>query len=181
MTNIWRKISGMALVAAVASFIPATPAIANDQVESHVRFDNPRILEVFRNAHDRSASFGELVATLDMLDAVVYVEEGRCRHRGLRACLVFMPTPGGRHLLIRIDPRQQMRSVVAQLAHELYHAVEVARRPEVHDPASLRALYEEIGERACGDPDECWETRAAVAFEALVNRETHGAPMTTRR
>jgi hypothetical protein len=38
--------------------------------------------------------------------------------------------------------------------------------------AALNTLYERIGERSCFDEGEsCWETRAAVAFEALVIRQ----------
>jgi len=138
---------------------------------SHVRFDNDRIREVFEYAMKRSPSFGDLVATLELLDRVVYVEEGLCRHRQQSGCLVLMPTPGAKNLLVRIDPRQPIRAVVAQLAHELYHALEVAREPAIVDELSLRDLYVRIGERCLPADDNCWETRAAVAFEALVTRQ----------
>jgi hypothetical protein len=139
---------------------------------THVRSDNDRILEVLLYAIGRSPSFIDLIETLEQLDRVVYIEEGTCHHRELRACLQMMSTPGGKNLLVRIDPRQPIRSVVAQLAHELYHAVEIAREPEVVDAGSLRDLYERIGERSCfSEANPCWETRAAVAFEALVARQ----------
>lgn len=181
MTNNGRKTWALMIGAAIVSVATLSFANTADNAKSRIRVGNSRIAEVFRFAHDRSGSFGDLVATLDALDTVVYVEEGRCHHRELRACLVLMPTPGGRHLLIRIDPRQQMRSVVAQLAHGLYHAVEIARTPGVIDEPSLRVFYETYGERACAAGEDCWETRAAVAFEALVNRETRAAPLSTRR
>ena len=140
-----------------------------------MRFDNARIAEVYRYAMHRSPSFGELIATLEQLDRIVYVEERSCQHR-VRSCLVLMPTPGGRNLVVRIDPRQTMFSAVAQLAHELYHAVEVAREPDVVDEASMRSLFGRIGERSCDDgADDCWETRAARAFESLVVREIQSA------
>jgi hypothetical protein len=138
----------------------------------HLRIDNDRILEVVRFALRRSPSFGHLVATLELLDPVVYVDEGECKHRELRGCLQLVSTPGSRNLMVRIDPRQPIDAVVAQLAHELYHALEIAREPDVVDAASLRDFYSRIGERRCPhDPYECWESRAAVAFEALVMRE----------
>jgi hypothetical protein len=152
-------------------------AVPSDPPATHIRVDNDRISEVLRYAMKRSPSFGDLIATLELLDRVVYIEEGHCRHRELRACLQLMPTVGTRNLLVRIDPRQPIRSVVAQLAHELYHAVEIAREPDVVDTASLRNLYERTGERSCfTDSDDCWETRAALAFEALVTRELGAAP-----
>jgi hypothetical protein len=86
-----------------------------------------------------------------------------------------MTTPGGRNLLVLVNPRLQRTEVVGQLAHELYHAVEIAREPDVVDADSLRDLYRRIGEHGCEqNSDICWETRAAVAFEALVLRQLHG-------
>ena len=137
-----------------------------------IRFDNERIGEVFRYATKNSPSFVDLVATLDTLDRLVYVEEGRCGHSEERACLHILRAPDSKVLVIRIDPRQPLRSVALQLAHELYHALEVAREPDVVNATGLRDLYERIGERTCfGTADTCWETRAAVAFEALVARQ----------
>jgi hypothetical protein len=139
---------------------------------THVRSDNDLILEVLRYAIVHSPSFVDLIDTLDQLDRVVYIEEGSCHHRELRACLQMMSTPGGKNLLVRVDPRQPTRSVVTQLAHELYHAVEIAREPAVVDVAALRDLYKRIGQRSCfNEANPCWETRAAVAFEALVARQ----------
>ena len=165
----------MAAILFCASAVVLASGVHMAAVEAaHVRFDNARIAEVYRYAMHRSPSFGELIATLDQLDRIVYVEERGCQHR-VRSCLVLMPTPGGRNLVVRIDPRQAMLSAAAQLAHELYHAVEVAREPDVVDETSMLSLFSRIGERSCdGGADDCWETRAARAFEALVVREIEG-------
>ena len=142
------------------------------QADGHVRFVNDRIGEVFQQAMKRSPAFRELIATLDGLDRVIYVQEGQCGDGTVRGCLVLMPVIGSRHLLIRINPRQANRLVVAELAHELYHAMEIAREPDVVDDASLRDLYRRIGERSCfNERDACWETRGARAFEIRVVRE----------
>ena len=72
-----------------------------------------------------------------------------------------MPTPGGKYLLIRIDSRLPERAVVAQLAHELYHAVEIARGP-ASSTARLSRACDRIGRRGCYQQvDTCWETDAA--------------------
>lgn len=141
----------------------------------NVRSSNARIHEVLRYALTRSPSFQDVVATLDLLDRVVYIEEGQCRHREQRSCLQLIP--GGKNLLVQVDPRLPLRAVVGQLAHELYHAVEIAREPGVADPAALETLYQRIGEPGCFlRSDHCWETRAARAFEALVMRQLSGPP-----
>jgi hypothetical protein len=152
----------------ILAVLLARPAFAS----GHVRFDNKRIAEVFRYAVNRSPSFEALIETLNLTDRVVYVEEGRCPHPIEHSCLALMPTPNAKNILVRIDPRQPINVVVAQLAHELYHVAEVSKEPAVVDAASLRELYSRIGDRGCfAESDDCWETRAACAFEALVTRE----------
>ena len=141
-----------------------------------VRFDNVRIREVLAYAIEKSPAFRDLLAALNLFDRTVYVEEGRCGYGRQHACIRMMTTPGGRNLLVLVNPRLQRNEVVGQLAHELYHAIEIAREPEVVDADSLRELYRRIGEHGCEqDSDTCWETRAAAAFEALVLRQLRGA------
>jgi len=169
--------------AVVLAFMLSTPGLisaaravrSDDPLLASVRSDNGRILEVLAYAIQKSPSFRDLLATLNLFDRTVYIEEGHCGRGREHACVQVMPTPGGRNLLVHVNPRLQSDLVVAQLAHELYHAIEIAREPDVVDSASLRALYQRIGERSCSyDSDDCWETRAAVAFEALVRRQLHG-------
>jgi hypothetical protein len=161
--------------APVAVAVPHTAAAEQAVSGRRVRFENPRIAEVFRYALKKSAAFEDLVATLELADRVVYISEGNCRHHMVRGCVSLMPTPGGRNILVRIAPRELIQRVAAQLAHELYHAAEIGRAPNAVDDASMRALYRRIGERSCDAPsDDCWETRAAVAFERLVTQELNG-------
>ena len=152
-----------------------TARAAEPAAWNRIRFDNPRIAEVFRFAVKKSTAFQDLVATLELADRMVYIEEGSCRHQLVQGCLQLMATPGGKHLLVRIASRELINRVAAQLAHELYHAAEIGREPSAIDEASIRALYHRIGERSCAtNSDDCWETRAAVAFETLVIKELNG-------
>jgi hypothetical protein len=148
-------------------------AAPQEATPRRLRIHDTRIQEVLAHAMRRSPSFRELVATIELLDYQVYVEEGSCRPQGDAGCLHMMPaTTSAKNLLIRFDSRQPTHRAAAQLAHELYHAAEIAREQDVVDQASLRDLFSRIGERSCsGVSDDCWETRAAVAFEALVLRE----------
>lgn len=157
--------------AAVTSIVPA----GSGDPAPHVRSANPRIQEALRYAIEKSESFRDLIATLDLVDRVVYVEEGTCSYPGHQSCLHLLA--GSRNIIVQINPRQQIRLVVAQLAHELYHAAEIGREPGVTNAAELQALFERIGERSCSSlTDKCWETRAACAFEALVRRQLVGRP-----
>jgi hypothetical protein len=164
----------LALAVGMSALHPA-PAAALDAPAAQVRSSNSRIREALAYAVSRSSLLEELIATLNRLDRVVYVEEGRCPHQEQRSCLQLMPTPGGKYLLVRIDSRQPERAVVAQLAHELYHAVEIARAPGVVDAASFTSLYDRIGQRGCYQQvNSCWETDAAVSFAASVTRQLSG-------
>jgi len=98
------------------------------------------------------------------------VSEGSCPGPDHLACLNLVT--GSRNLVIHIDPRQPILIAAGMLAHELYHAAEIARAPEVVDGESLKALYLRIGEQSCrGQVPHCWETRAAQAFQELVTRQ----------
>ena len=156
---------------ALISLTAAAPASGQRHHTPRLRCDNSRIREVIQFALARSEAFQDLVATLDVSDRIVYVEEGSCRDREHRSCLHLMPNT--RNLVIRINPREPIRGAAATLAHELYHAAEIEGAPDVVDSDTLRALYERIGEQSCAPQSHsgCWETRGARAFEALVMRQ----------
>jgi hypothetical protein len=168
-TRRTRMVLTSVLVSGLMLFGGSVHAEKGGPLSNHVRTSNDRIAEVMRYAIKHSPSFGDLLATFDTLDRVVYIEEGKCQHREIRACLQLVAESP--NMLVRIDSRQLIDSVVAQLAHELYHALEIAREAVVDGP-SLRSFYSQIGERSCYSEDSgCFETRAALAFEALVTRQ----------
>jgi hypothetical protein len=169
-----RLIVACACLTAVQARGPVLAA-SSHTLSAHVHTSNARIEEALHYAMKRSPSFGDLVATFDFVDREVDIEEGYCHHQAQRACLQLMP--GGTSIQVKVDPRQTIRAVALDLAHELYHALEVGREPAVVDAASLRSLYDVIGEKTClTSPDNCWETRAAVAFQALIERQLSSVP-----
>jgi len=163
----------LAMGACVLMLVTTTPVPVSGRGRQppNLRSDNQRIQEVIRFALARSESFENLVAALDLVDRLVYVVEGSCPGSGHLACLYLMP--GTRNLVVHIDPRLPIQTVAGMLAHELYHAAEIGRAPEVVDSESLKALYQRIGEQSCRgqSPQGCWETRAAQAFQELVMRQ----------
>lgn len=171
-----RQINRVGLVV-VAMFVTVSALHAGtaNGGHSHIRFNSARIQEVFRHGTKHSPSFQDLVAAIELLDAIVYVEEGSCRPGPITPCLLAMPSASGsRTLMVKFDPRQPLRRAVTQLAHELYHAAEVGREADVSDQASMRSLYARIGFHNCLGSDDCWETRAAIAFEARVMEDLGG-------
>lgn len=146
---------------------------------SRLRFSNERIAEVFRVASERSPSFRTLVAAIEGSPSVlVYLEEGRCGSREFRSCLHIVSTVAGRrYLWVDVSARRHMPDVIAQLAHELHHALEIAGHPDVVDGATLQELYREIGFESCHHSQgRCWETDGAKATERLVVSEVARAP-----
>ena len=142
-------------------------------IDPHVRYLDHGIEEVASIAYTQSAVFRALVAVLESSDVVVYVDRGRCMRGAVRSCLHIMTSRGGvRYLRVTLDPQRSLLVVVAQLAHELHHATEVANRPEVVDDKTLNSLYGEIGfecrDRVAG---QCWETEAAKDSERLVQHQ----------
>ena len=146
-------------------------------IDPHVRYLDLGIEEVASIAYTQSAAFRALVAVLESSDVVVYVDRGRCMRGAVRSCLHIMTSRGGvRYLRVTLDPHRSLTIVVAQLAHELHHATEVANRPEVVDNRTLSSLYGEIGFE-CHDRivSQCWETEAAKDSERLVQQQVMAA------
>ena len=82
-----------------------TATVASGDPAPHVRSTNSRIQEVLRYALAKSESFRDLLATLDLVDRVVYVEEGTCRNPEHRSCLSLVADSP--NIIVHIDPRQQ--------------------------------------------------------------------------
>ncbi len=53
--------------------------------------------------------------------------------------------PNARYVMVSVRVQGLDNGLVPWLAHELWHAVEIAGAPEVRDATSLRRFYERIG------------------------------------
>ena len=130
-----------------ASFT-ATATVASGNPAPHIR---PRIREFrrccgmpSRNPNRFAISSPRWISSIGSSTS----KEGTCRNPEHRSCLHLVADSP--NIIVHIDPRQQIRSVVAQLAHELYHAAEIGREPDVVDAAGLLALYTRVGELFVG-------------------------------
>lgn len=125
------------------------------------------------NATGQSDIIRSLVKTIDESDVVVYVSDGMAGGINQpRACLSFISQAAGvRYLLIRIDRWLAPPWVrIADLGHELQHAVEVARAPEVRDATSLGRLYRRIGWE--GDPGRFESSEAQAVGSRVLSQLT---------
>ncbi len=103
------------------------------------------------------------LAVLDASDLVVYITDVfDSNPREPKGKLQFVSAGAGtRYVIISLDRcRLSRRERLVLLAHELQHAVEIARDPAVRDVASFKALYSRIG----------WEVKAG-RFETDGARE----------
>jgi hypothetical protein len=109
---------------------------------------------------------------LNESDVIVYIEPKLTR-QVLRGYLVHRVFTQGqyRYLRIAIETAGSERRLVSLLAHELQHAVEVARAPEVRDSESIERLFRRLAVNfGCGWAN-CFETEAAREVERLVEKE----------
>lgn len=98
-----------------------------------------------------SSTLRALVDELEQSDLIVYVLGAPAHHRRrVAGTMQFVLAAGGRrYLRITVDERIPKDARIATLAHELQHAVEVARAPSVTDLRSFGQLYRQIGTRLC--------------------------------
>ena len=83
-----------------------------------------------------------------------------------------------RYLRATINTEQSFDQMIATLAHELQHAVEVSDDDNVTDQRSLQELYKRIGRPTFAGVSSGWETAAARETGFQVRRELSAATAT---
>jgi hypothetical protein len=115
----------------------------------------------------RSATFRRLVETLEERDVVVWVTTG-CVSEAPGKLAIVGSAQGWRLLRITISVADTRNLLLACLAHELQHAVEIATEPTIVNSATLQQFYLRHGNQV---GQYGWCTSAAqkvgktVAFE----------------
>jgi hypothetical protein len=159
----------------VVSMISATAVAATpDQLwrESRVRPQEPRLVDLLRAGAARSATFRSLVNRLEGGNVIVYIVLSHSLRSNLAGKLTWMTKAGAfRYLKATINAEQSADQMIATLAHELQHAVEVSADEGVIDQRSLLALYQRIGRPSHSGTDAAWETEAAQDAGFRVRRE----------
>ncbi|HSL21314.1 MAG TPA: hypothetical protein VK886_07260 [Vicinamibacterales bacterium] len=158
------------LVSAAVTTAPATPRGAPEY--PHVRAVEPRVAEIIQDGIRRSATFARLYRSLQQTDVILFVQTSRDLPRALVGGLsLITSTPLARYLRadIRADlPRWDM---IATIAHEMQHALEIAGAYEVRDAPGVNALYRRIG-RAQGahvlETDVAYRVGLQVRAEMLA-------------
>ncbi len=154
----------------------ATVAAAEAQPVPVVRVLSPYLARTLSEAVHLSPTLRALVHDLGRSDLIVHVtgrpplDSFRLTRRLAGTMRFVTATPTRRFLRITVDESLPPAQRASVLAHELWHALEVARAPHVVDQASFAVLYRHIGHAT---PGSSWwyDTKGAVATGETVRLE----------
>jgi len=149
---------------------PQGAVVSTEAADQHVRSHSSAIRALIQRAIDRSATFRQLVATINGRDAIVYVEDGACG-RGVRACVGILSAAGGHRMLwVKIDTRKEADwNLMGSIGHELRHTVEILDDPTVTNSTAMFFFYQRIG--YLGTKQGARETRTAINAGDAVRSE----------
>ena len=166
-----RHLFAVAICALVAtSALAANPAAS--WREARIRPQDARLTTLLREGMTRSATFRALVNRIEASDLIVYVSLSPVMKARLAGKLTWMGRAGHfRYVRATINAGQHNNQMIATLAHELQHAVEVLQDESVSDQRSLQELYKRIGRPSHSGAGAAWETIAAQEMGLRVRRE----------
>lgn len=112
----------------------------------HVRAVEPRVAAIIADGIRRSATFARLYRSLQRTDVILFVQTSRDLHRSLAGRLSLLSsTPLARYVRADIRADLARSDMIATIAHEMQHALEIAAAREVRDAQGVDALYRRIG------------------------------------
>lgn len=140
---------------------------ARAQVVSHVRPLDDISAAALERGVQASPRFRALLDDLDASDVIAHVVASPALPFGMTGAMRFVAQRGGiRYIRIELSTLAAPDTRVATLAHELYHARELALSP-AGSQDEVRGLYRAIGHAVPG-PHEAYETYAAQRAGAAV-------------
>jgi hypothetical protein len=143
--------------------------------QARIRPQDPRLVTLLRDGMARSATLRSLVNRIEASNLIVYIALSPIMKTSLAGKLTWMTRSGDyRYVRATINTEQNMDQMIATLAHELHHAVEVLEDENVLDQRSMQELYKRIG-RPSVSATAGWETIAAQETGYRVRRELSSA------
>jgi hypothetical protein len=147
--------------------------------EARIRPQDPRIVQLLRDGTARSETLRSLVTRIEAGNVFVYVTLSPVMKNTLAGKLTWMTRTGHfRYLRATLNTEQSTDQMIATLAHELQHVVEVSEDDNVTDQRSLQELYKRIGRPSLSGVNAGWETAAAQQTGHQVRRELIAATAT---
>lgn len=136
-----------------------------------VRPGDDRSRAALKDGVARSEIIRRLLVQLERYDVIAYVAMQHRLRGHLSGSLTWVvATERFRYVRVSLNPDLSGEELIATLAHELQHVVEVAQAPLVVDPGTLSALYRRIGIERLSHT-EAFDTEAAKRVGEQVRRE----------
>src|SRR5262252_11222481 len=110
----------------------------------HVRPQNVRSQEILDDAVRRSPTVASLVRTIERSAIIVFIELAYDR-QDLGRTTMLASNQFARLLHIQLNGKLSPDRLIEVLGHELQHATEIARAPEIRDDDSLARVYTQLG------------------------------------
>src|SRR5687767_8438130 len=131
------------------------------QPQPRVRAGDGRTAAILLDGLSRSETLRVLVDEIEQSDVIVYLEIQWNLRRGLAGSVTWAAaTDSFRYVRISLSPEITGDVMIATLAHELQHAVEIAREPSIISSATLANYYATHGLSMAGHWNG-WDTLAA--------------------
>jgi len=168
------------LAVALVAVLSMSSALASERIGGpRLRPQDNRVAQVLREGAERSATFRALVNRIEAGNVIVYVAVSPLLKSTLSGSLTWM-TRAGEFRYVRASLRTDLTfdQMIASVAHELQHAIEVVEDESVIDERSMTALYKRIGQPSGSAGLKGWETAAAQRTGTQVRRELVSAPTT---
>lgn len=173
-----RLILSLTLCAVVMSSSVLSAAVPSSTI--HLRPQDGRLTQLLRDGVARSTTLKALADRIEASQVIVYVAINPLMRSSLSGMLTWMTRAGGMsYLRASISPDLTPDQMIATIAHELQHAVEVIEDESVNDEKSLVALYRRIGQQNGSAAPSRWETVAAQKTGFQVRKELGEAPAMT--
>jgi hypothetical protein len=172
------------LICVTLAASPARPAQSPDQREggARVRITDSRLAQLLQTGVMRSRTLKALVDRLEAGRVIVYVSLSPLMRANLAGKLTWMTQAGDyRYVRAQISTDLNADQMIATVAHELQHALEVSDDPSVTDQRSLVELYKRIGHQSRVAIVGEWETVAAYEAGLQVRKELVAVPTVLAR
>jgi len=143
---------------------------------------DPEIRRLIVDGHHRSEAFRALIDEIQRSSVVVIIQFGLCANGRFRSCVTNVDGDGRqRNIRVKINTRTTDDRLIATVAHELRHVVEILGDADATSAERTLALYRRIGEGNCrAGLSEACETRAALDAEQQVLQELNRASRVAR-
>jgi hypothetical protein len=156
--------------------VVARPEHSAAQAGPHLRVLDQALKTVLDRGVAQSPTLQKLIAEIETTRILVFAECSMRLPYGVGGRMNFVTNANDyRFVRIAVDCMLGERWQISLLAHELQHALEIGRNPDVADVESMESLYEEIGYPTSREGGvRHYETEDAIIVQRAVEDELAG-------